>query len=67
MKFKFGDKVKVVKGKFHKGGTGIVVGLFYEEEKPNLRRYRVALDHDTQIHASHSWLEKVNPKDELLK
>jgi hypothetical protein len=67
MKFKFGDKIKVVKGKFHKGAVGIVVGFFYEGENRNLRRYRILLEHDNQIHASHSWLEKMNPKDELLK
>lgn len=69
MKFKFGDKVKVVKGKFHKGAVGTVVGFFFEElsNKPSVRRYRVVLDHDSEVHASHSWLEKMDKKDELLQ
>jgi len=66
MKFKFGDKVQIVKGKFHKGAIGTVVGFFVLEET-NKRRYRVALDHDCQVHAHHSWLEKVSKKNEILK
>lgn len=66
MKFKFGDEVQVVKGKFHKGANGVVVG-FFKEKETGKKRYIVSLDHDVSIHANHAWLEKTGAKDELLK